>query len=158
MSNQLAKILKNSTKYEINQERKIMCHMAIMTGDPDKVEELIDNAIEQTKKIMTEEFQKQLKKVWDERNRDLLSSNAHTLNVISTELIYELANQMGFWTLGKSEDEKYVRNQIKDRVQEIYENTMKAIANYAECNNEEKSIREYEHKKKLVEKNFKIKF
>ena len=66
---------------------------------------------------------------------------------------------MNYWNLkNDTEEENYIKDSAKIRIQEIYSNTMKSIENYTEMKTDEQARKTFEKKKKKIEKEFKIKF
>lgn len=126
---------------------------------PDQYKKGVDYVIETTKKELTEEYTRKLNKVTDEFNAKLKSNMAKVIDTISVELLYEIATQMDYFNLkDETEEEKYIKESIKYRIQEMYTNTMDKIMKYAKMKNENQAYREFKKKKKLIENNFDIKF
>lgn len=141
----LKKIRKNINNYELQQ----LCNN--MT--PEQYRQGVKIAVETTKKQLTYEFQKKFEKLANEYNRNLKEGITLSIDTISVELLYELANQLGCF----EKDPDFLEDKIF-RVQEIYDNTMNAIKKYAEYKNDNQARKKFEAKRKKVEKMFNIKF
>lgn len=146
MSNQLKKIQKNAADFTLKQFYQNMT--------PEQYQKGIQVAIERTKKELTAEFEKKYKKLVNEFNYNLKDSIGVAIDTISVELLYELAIQMNAF----DEEDEEIRNQIVDKVQEIYENTMNSIKKYSSYKNDRQASREFEKRKNKIEKYFKLKF
>ena len=145
MSSISRQIRKNAEEFEL---RKFYNQMT-----PEQYQQGIKIAINRTRKEMIEEFQKKYDKLLNECNYNLKEGMGIAIDTISIELLYELGVQMNAF----DEEDPEIRAQIIDKVQEIYENTMKAIEKYSKYKNDKQAKKEYQKRKNKVLKFFKIK-
>lgn len=104
-------------------------------------------------------FNNEFAKLENEYNRSLKINFTNVIDIISVELLYELADQMKYWDLKvETEEDQYVKDSIKFRVQEIFENTMNKIQGYADMKYEKTASKQFEDKKKKIQREFNIKF
>lgn len=104
-------------------------------------------------------FNSEFTKLENEYNRSLKINFSNVIDIISVELLYELANQMNYWNLkGDTDEDNYVKESIKFRIQEIFENTMGSVQRYADMKYEKMANKEFENKKKKLKREFGIKF
>ena len=146
----LGKLRKNAEAYEIDRFYKEMTPEQYKCG--------IQTAIKRTQDNMLERFEVEYNKLRKQYEDSIKGGIDSAIDTLSVELLYELANQMGFWKMEDSEENEYVRESIKERVQEIFTNSMNAIKHYADMKTENQARREFQKKKKQVIKYFKITF
>jgi hypothetical protein len=144
MSSIVRQIKKNSEQFQLSEMYKIMT--------PEQYQKGIQIAIERTRKDLTEEFQRKYDKLVNEFNYNLKDGMGMAIDTISIELLYELAVQMNAF----DEEDEEIRSQIIEKVQEIYENTMKAIEKYSKYKNDKQAQKEYTKRKNKVLKFFKL--
>lgn len=151
MSSLQRKIRKNQENYIITEMYKNMT--------PEQYKEGIDNAKMRTKIEVTNHFKNEYKKLKEDYQRKLNYNYSLALETLSVELLYEIANQMNFWNLEEeTEDDKYIKDSARIRIQEIYNNTMQSIDKYASMKLDKDARKKFDKRKKQVEKEFKIKF
>lgn len=147
----LGKYRKNADKYFLNSVYSKM--------SPQEMSEYVQKALDKQKIELVGEFKKKVKKLEDEYHKDLVYNTNCMLNTISVELLYELADQMGYWNLkNDNEEDKYIKESIQTRIQEIYINTLDNIEKYSKMKNEKQATRALRNKSEKVEKEFNIKF
>jgi glutamine synthetase type III len=146
MSSIARKIRKNAENFIIQDVYKNMT--------PEQYQKGIERAINLTKQELNKDFQYQYEKLCNKFNREMHIQAGQIIDTISVELIYELANQMHAF----DEEDEEIRNQIIEKVQEIYENTMSSIKKYSSYKNDWQASKEFEKRKKKIEKYFKFKF
>lgn len=126
---------------------------------PQQIQGAIQTALNAQRKEMINQFNNEFEKMENHYNRSLQINFTNVIDIISVELLYELADQMNYWNLkGETEEDQYVKESIKFRVQEIFENTMNKIQGYADMKYEKTASKEFEDKKKKIQKEFGIKF
>lgn len=145
MSNKFNKIQKNAENLMLDNFYKTMT--------PDQYKRAINTAIAQTKLDMANFYEKEYRKLYNEFNSDYQHQVLEVIDTMSVELIHELAVQMNAF----EEDDEFRRNCIIDRVQEIYTNVMDSIKSYSTMD-KKVAEKQYEEKKKKVEKMFNLKF
>lgn len=136
-----SKIAKNAEKYRLEQ----FCNQ--MT--PEQYRQALKTAVKAATENLAYEYDKQLARIEQEKNDEL---NA-IINVISVELLYEIAVQMNCFV----ENPEYL-DQKREKIQEMFDNAMNAIQNYVSCKQSGVSLKEYSEKKKKIEKIIHIKF
>lgn len=141
----LGKIKKNAEKFELNQIYKNMT--------PEQYQEGIRIAVNKAISNLAIEYDNNIKKLKQHFEYELKGCTIYAIDTLSVELLYELANQLGCF----EENPDYLEDKIY-RVKEIYENTMDSIKKYANYKNDKQARKEFEKKKKKVEKMFDIKF
>ena len=137
----LGKFKKNVEKYRLEQ----FCSQ--MT--PEQYQIALKTATKAVTENLAYEYDRQLARIEQEKNDEL---NA-IINVISVELLYEIAVQMNCFV----ENPEFL-DQKADKIQEMFENSMNAIQNYVSCKQSGLSLKEYSEKKKKLEKIIHIKF
>lgn len=137
----LGKIKKNVDKYRMEE----FCRQ--MT--PEQYRQALKTAVKAATENLAYEYDRQLARIEQEKNDEL---NA-IINVISVELLYEIAVQMDCFV----ENPEFL-DQKADKIQEMFENSMNAIQNYISCKQSGVSLKEYHEKKKKLEKIIHIKF
>ena len=146
-----SKIAENAEKFMINQMYASM--------NPAQIKEAINLAVNTERKRILEEYQKIMDKTVKECNEKINGNTRQAIDTISVELLYELANQLGYWDMKEdTEEEKYIKDSAKFRIQEIYQNTMDSIIKYSKMKKNNQAIREFKKKYKKIEKEFDIKF
>lgn len=145
----LNKIKKNSEQFALKSFYEKMT--------PDQYQKSISYAVNNVRRDLTKEYEDKIRKLEIEYNTNLINNRDIVIDIISTELIYEIANQMGYWDLGDSEEDLYFKESAKIRIKEIYDNTMKAIYNYAEMKSDSKANKMFSNRKKKVNEEFEIK-
>lgn len=141
----LSKIRKNVENYNINQLYSNMT--------PEDYKNGIRTAVNGTIKELNIKYQENINKLKMEYEENLRYSTIYAIDTLSVELLYELAKQLGCF----EKEPEFLEDKIY-RVKEIYQNTMDSIKKYANYKTDNQAIKEYEKKKKKVEKMFKIKF
>lgn len=126
---------------------------------PEQYKMGINNAIEKTKQELSKQYQVKYQKLEEDYQRILNYNTTSVIDTISVELLYEIAEQMNYWEMpNETEEDKYIKESARYRIQEIYTNTMESIKKYANMKREGQARRTFEKKKKKVEKEFDIKF
>lgn len=147
----LGKMRKNADKFALNNVYSKM--------NPQQISNAIQLALDRQRADLVGEFNKDFKKLENEYNQNLKYNMDCVLNTISVELLYELADQMGYWDLkDETEEDKYIKESVQFRIQEIYINTMDKIEKYSKMKNEKQANRAFKSKREKVEKEFNIKF
>lgn len=141
----LGKIRKNVENYRMNEVYKNMT--------PEQYREGIRHAVKIATDDMAREYENTLRKVEEKANSRVADGVRFAIDTISVELLYELGNQLGCF----EENAEYLDEKI-DKVQDIYKNTMSAIEGYTNYKKVGQASKEFEKKKKKVEKMFSIKF
>ena len=137
-------IQKNVDRYVLNEICKNMT--------PEQYKANIERAISVAAEDLRKYYQIKLDKMQEECNQNIKYSITNAIDTIAVELLYELASQLGCF----EENPEYLEDKIY-RVQEIYDNTMKSIARYTKYKNDKQARKEFEKRKKKVEKMFNIK-
>lgn len=147
-----SKIAKNAENFMINQMYANM--------NPSKIKNAIDLAVDTERKRLLAEYRSILDKTVKECNEKIKENTCQSIDTISVELLYELANQLGYWDMKEETDEeKYIKDSAKFRIQEIYQNTMDSIVKYSKMKkNSNQATREFKKKYNKIEKEFNIKF
>lgn len=147
-----SKIAKNAENFMINQMYTNM--------NPTQIKNAINLAVDTERKRLLAEYQKILDKTVKEYNEKIKENTCQAIDTISVELLYELANQLGYWDMKEETDEeKYIKDSAKFRIQEIYQNTMDSIVKYSKMKkNSNQATREFKKKYNKIEKEFNIKF
>lgn len=137
---------------------------------PAQFKQGIEIAVAQTKKDLTERYNaeimrmansynEKLKKMEDDYNKEIYGYGGIVFDTISVELLYELANQMGYWDLkDETEDDRFIKESAKYRIKEIYHNTIQAIETYHNITAKKKCQKKFKDRKRLIEKEFELKF
>jgi hypothetical protein len=147
----LGKLRKNAENFAINDVYKNMT--------PEQYRNAVKYAVEKTKNDLIKEFEIKYTKLQNKFTNDLKGMTGNIIDTISVELLYELANQMGYWELKEeTEEEKYIKESVKYRIQEIYTNTIDSIKKYGKMKRGSQAVRTFEKKKSKIEKEFDIKF
>lgn len=151
MSSLLKKLNKNANEFNILEAYGKMT--------PQQIQGAIQVALNAQKRELVNEFNIQFDKLKDEYNDSIKINFKNVIDIISVELLYELAKQMGYWDLkSDTEEDEYVKESIKFRVREIFENTMEKVQGYADMKYEKMASKEFESKKKKIRKEFEINF
>ena len=126
---------------------------------PLQIQGAIQTALAAQKRELVNQFEIEYMKQREEFNRTIRHNFSNVTDIVSVELLYELANQMKYWDLKvETEEDEYVRDSIKYRVREMFENTMAKINQYADMKYEEIAAKEFEKRKKKIQREFNIKF
>ena len=137
----IGKLRKNAENYRLNEIYKNMT--------PEQYQQGIQLAIRNTQAELATEYNTKLQKMQDKIREDTHKKMDSLVNVAinmtSVEFLYEIAKQLDCF-IDKPEN----MNQKIDLVQEISENVMKNIQDYHK--------KDFEKKRQLVEKIFKIQF
>ena len=141
----LGKLRKNVQNYNINQLYSNMT--------PEDYKNGVRMAVNETIKDLNISYQENINKLKKEYEENLKYSTIYAIDTLSVELLYELAKQLGCF----DKEPEFLEDKIY-RVKEIYQNTMDSIKKYANYKTDNQAIKEYEKKKKKVEKMFEIKF
>lgn len=146
-----SKIAKNAENFMINQMYANM--------NPSQIKGAIDLAVDTERKRLLAEYQKILDKTVKEYNEKLTTNTLRALDTISVELLYELATQLGYWDMKEdTEEEIYIKESAKYRIQEIYNNTIASVNKYSKMKKSSQAEREFKKKYNKIEKEFNIKF
>lgn len=141
----IGKLRKNAENYRVNELYRNMT--------PEQYKEGIRRAVDIATKELASRCQRDIERVEEEANKKIEEAFRFAIDTISVELLYELGRQLGCF----EENAEYLDQKI-DRVQEIYKNTMKAIEKYTNYKKIGKARKEFEAKKKKLEKMFNIEF
>lgn len=137
----IGKLRKNAENYRLNEIYKNMT--------PEQYQQGIQLAIRNTQAELATEYNTKLQKMQDKIREDTHKKMDSLVNVAinmtSVEFLYEIARQLDCF-IDKPEN----MDQKIDLVQEISENVMKNIQDYHK--------KDFEKKRQLVEKIFKIQF
>lgn len=126
---------------------------------PIQIQGAIQTALAAQKRELVNQFEIEYAKMREEYNRNLRINFTNITDIVSVELLYELANQMKYWDLKvETEEDEFVRDSIKFRVREMFENTMAKINAYADMKYEAIASKEFEKRKKTIQREFGIKF
>ena len=139
----LGKIQKNAHEYEMNQIYGKMT--------PEQYRDGIRLAVKTATSDLAKEYDRQLKKLCDDYNKKITESINITIDTFSIEFIYELGKQLECFNENPENLE-----QKTELVQNIYENIMKSIQNYADIQNDGDAYKEFKRKKELIDKVFNI--
>lgn len=146
-----SKIAKNAENFMINQMYASM--------NPTQIKDAINLAVETERKILLKNQQKIVDNITKEYNEKLTTNTLRALDTISVELLYELATQLGYWDMKEdTEEERYIKESAKYRIQEIYNNTIASVNKYSKMKNSNQVTREFKKKYNKIEKEFNIKF
>ena len=141
----LSKLKKNAENYKINQFYQNMT--------PEQYQEGIRIAIQKTTNDLTKQYNENLERLKEEANRNISQSATLAIDTISVELLYELGRQLGCF----EENAEYLEEKI-DKVRDIYINTMEAINKYTKYKKGNQARKDFEKKKRTVQKMFKVEF
>ena len=141
----LSKLKKNAENYKINQFYQNMT--------PEQYQEGIRIAIQKTTDDLTRQYNENLERLKAEANRNISQSATLAIDTISVELLYELGRQLGCF----EENAEYLEEKI-DKVRDIYINTMEAINKYTKYKKGNQARKDFEKKKRIVQKMFKVEF
>lgn len=141
----LSKLKKNAENYKINQFYQNMT--------PEQYQEGIRIAIQKTTNDLTKQYNENLERLKEEANRNISQSATLAIDTISVELLYELGRQLGCF----EENAEYLEEKI-DKVRDIYINTMEAINKYTKYKKGNQARKDFEKKKRKVQKMFKVQF
>ena len=146
-----SKIAQNAENFMINQMYASM--------SPAQIKDAINLAVNTERKRLLEEYQKIIDKTVKEYNEKLNGTTRQAIDTISVELLYELATQLGYWDMKEdTEEERYIKDSAKYRIQEVYQNTMDSVIAYSKMKKGNQATREFKKKYKKIEKEFDIKF
>lgn len=146
-----SKIAKNAENFMIN-------HM-YANMNPTQIRNAIELAVNTERKRLLEEYQKILDKTVKECKENTRQNTRQAIDTISVELLYELANQLGYWDMKEdTEEERYIKDSAKYRIQEIYDNTIASITKYTKMKKSSQATREFRKKCKMLEKEFDLEF
>lgn len=152
---------KNMSKYSKiaqNAENFLINQMYASMG-PAQIRNAIDLAVNTERKRLLDEYTKIVDKTAKEYNEKIRLNTRQAIDTISVELLYELANQLGYWDMKEeTEEEKYIKASAKFRIQEIYNNTINSITKYSKMKAGNKASREFKKKYNKLEKEFDIEF
>ena len=141
----IGKLRKNAENYKINQFYQNMT--------PEQYQEGIRIAIQKTTDDLTRQYNENLERLKAEANRNISQSATLAIDTISVELLYELGRQLGCF----EENAEYLEEKI-DKVRDIYINTMEAINKYTKYKKGNQARKDFEKKKRTVQKMFKVEF
>ena len=141
--NKLGKIQKNAHNFEIEQIYKNMT--------PQEYRQSIKIAVQAATDDLTNQYNAQLKRLQNEYNRQIAESVHITVDTFSIEFLYELADKLECFV-----DEPENLEQKIDLVQQIYEDIMNSIKNYADIKKDGEAFEQFQKKKKLIKKVFNI--
>ena len=129
--------MKNNTKKPNNE-------------NPKRFEKLLEDAIYETRKEIKAEYDERLKKI-EKEYKDILKINkSQNMEIIQTEFIYEIANQMNYWDM----KDEYYKQSAKYRIEEIYRNVYKSVDNYTKISNDKDLQKIFKDKKNKINKEF----
>lgn len=140
-----SKLVKNAEKFKMEQMYNNMT--------PEQYKEGIRNAVKISTENLAKEYDKQIRKIQEQANFEINQGIKFSINIISVELLYEIANQMECFV-----DEPEYLDQKIDKIQAIYENTLNVIENYTNYKKQGQARKDFEKKQKIIEKMFNIKF
>ncbi|MCQ2968518.1 MAG: hypothetical protein MJ191_00075 [Clostridium sp.] len=143
----LGKLQKNAQKFKVLDMYKDMT--------PEKYVALIDSTKKRIEQEVAQNFIKEYDRLVKEYNEKLRINKIEVMNHITVELLYVLADKMYVWE--KDVDPDY-KQQAVDTVQNILEETFKAIESYVNMKSPNKAYESFKRKKKKLENTFKIKF
>lgn len=126
---------------------------------PQQIQGAIQTALNAQRNEMLNQFDIEYTRLKNDYNRSLELNFSNVIEILSVEMLYELANQMNYWNIkGDTEEDKYVKESIKFRIREMFQNTMDMIKTYAGMKYETLASKEFENKKKKIKREFEIKF
>lgn len=137
----LGKIKKNAEKYKMEE----FCRQ--MT--PEQYRQALKTAVKAATENLAYEYDRRLIALEKAKDEEL----GAIINVISVELLYEIAVQMECFI----EEPEYL-DQKREKIQEIFENTMNSIQSYISCKQSGVSLKEFHEKREKIEKTLNIKF
>lgn len=137
----LGKFKKNVEKYRLEE----FCRQ--MT--PEQYRQALKTAVKNATENLAYEYDRRLIAL-EKAKDDELSA---IINVISVELLYEIAIQMDCFV----ENPEYL-DQKREKIQEMFENAMNSIQSYISYKKTGVSLKEYHEKKKKLEKTINLKF
>lgn len=137
----LGKIKKNADKYRMEE----FCRQ--MT--PEQYRQALKTAVKAATENLAIEYDRRLIAL-EKAKDDELSA---IINVISVELLYEIACQMDCFV----ENPEYL-DQKREKIQEMFENTMNSIQSYISCKQSGVSLKQFHEKREKIEKTLNIKF
>ena len=129
---------------------------------PQEISNAIQIAVKKAREEDFKRYNENLKKISEQVADENYNIMKTTIDTITVELLYELAEQMDYFKLKdikeKSEDEQYALDSIKVKLQEIFGNTMDHIKKYGTYKSDKQANKNFQKKKKIIEKEFKIEF
>lgn len=135
MSNKLKKIEENANKFDFNKMVKELT--------PEQYMKNIAYVREQERK----KYYDCLIEIEDRYKKANYDNILNTVNVMSVEILYEVATKLGMF----NEDCEAMEQKI-DLIQEIYENTMRSVEKYAKCKTDNQAQRSFNEKIKKMKK------
>lgn len=141
----IGKLRKNAENYRINQIYKQMT--------PEQYRQGIENAVNMRTEELSRLYAKDIKKIREEFDYEVKARNGAIRQVMFVELIYELADQLECFV----KEPEFLEQKI-EKVKGIYENTVKTIEDYTKLKKKGQAVKEFEAKKKKLEKMFNIEF
>ena len=118
--------------------------------NPKKFEKLLEDAIYEARKEIKAEYDERLKKI-EKEYKDILKINkSQNMEIIQTEFIYEIANQMDYWNM----KDEYYKQSAKYRIAEIYRNVYNSVDNYTKISNDKDLQKIFKDKKNKINKEF----
>lgn len=145
-----SKIAKNAENFMIDEMYANM--------KPNEIKNAIKLAVNTERERIYKEYQKLLDKTVKECNEKIKENTCQAIDTISIELLYELANQMDYWNMKEDTDEeKYIRDSVKYRIQEVYQNTIDSVIKYSKMKNSKQATKEFKKKYNKIQKEFDIK-
>lgn len=136
---------KNIKNYELEQFYKQMT--------PEQYRQGIRSAVQIATDKLAAEYENRLRRIQQEVEEEKRDITRLSTEIISVELLYELASQMEcFVDNPENLDEKV------DKIQEIYENAMNVIDDYTKCKKSNEAQEKYNKKKAIIKKFLKIEF
>ena len=120
---------------------------------PEMYQQGIQIATRRVTENLAAQYDEKLQKIQNQANLEIMQAKRDIKNIISVELLYELARQLECF-----EKEPEFLEQKIEKVKEIYDNTMAAIKKNTEYKLESQAVKNFENKKKQLEKMFKLKF
>lgn len=146
MSSPLKKIQKNAESFAIKKMYENMT--------PEQYQQGVREAIKITENRLAREYDEKLEKMRKQYNQALQAGTLIAMDTLAIEMLYELGDELECY-----KDEPEYLDQKIDVVQNLYETAMNAIERYGNRDNyknDKQAQKEFERKKKTVEKYFKI--
>lgn len=146
MSSPLKKIQKNAESFAIKKMYENMT--------PEQYQQGVREAIKITENRLAREYDEKLEKMRKQYNQALQAGTLIAMDTLAIEMLYELGDELECY-----KDEPEYLDQKIDVVQNLYETAMNAIERYGnrdKYKNDKQAQKEFERKKKTVEKYFKI--
>ena len=131
----LSRLKKNAEIYKFNE--------TVKNFTPEQYMESVNGVRRQ----LEQQYNDQLDKMEKRFQHNTYNSTMNAIEVISTEMLYELAEQMNAF-----DEDCEVVDQIRDKLKEILQNAIDSVKNYNSYKNEKQSRKKYKEKIKKLEK------